>query len=74
MPVNLKELKQILYYYRMFIIYIYISNGMFPSYNESILFMIWLSTIGIIYASFKHFDSKPLTDLSFQPEFDRIDL
>lgn len=41
---------------------------------ESILFVTWMSTIGIIYASFKHFDSKPSMDLSFQPEFDRIDL
>ena len=41
---------------------------------ESVLFAIWLLTIGIILKAFMHFDSKPLEDLSFQPEFDRIDL
>ena len=41
---------------------------------ESILFVTWLSIIGIILKAFMHFDSKPLTDLSFQPEFDHIDL
>ena len=41
---------------------------------ELILFVTWMSTIGIILKAFMHFDSKPLEDLSFLPEFDRIDL